>query len=117
MPINTGQIQLYVAAPDGGVTVTINYDPAWLETDPGRDPGLAPIINVGGAALRAENTSPRPAILRVTGPTGTKLLGSDGTAEVRVQPGVTTLTANQLRQQVGIQTRGDVTDFQLASPD
>ena len=114
--INTGEIELTVQGPDGTVVAKIYYDPAWLNADPNRDPGLAPIREVNGAALRITNNGTQTAIIRATGPGDTKLLGPDGTRDFPIPPGESTLNANQLRTRTGIQTRGDVAEFELASP-
>lgn len=115
MPINNGVIELFVASGDGGgVTAQIFYDPVLTAGEV--VPENQPIRNVGGNALVVTNTTGKTAVVNVTGPTGTRFLGPDGTADVKVPPAGFTGTANQLRNAAGIQTRADVASFSLASP-
>lgn len=115
--INNGVIELFVASGDGGgVTVQIFYNPnVGVDGNGNVDPTLQPIRNVAGAALVATNTTGRTATVAVTGPSG-PFLGDDGTRNVKVPPAGLSFTKAQLANQAGINTRADVSDFQLSSP-
>lgn len=100
MSINNGSIEMYVAmSAGGGVTVTITYDPATqniIETGSGAE----------RAALIAVNTSPAPATVKVSGPSGEDIY--------TVQTGTTRVRLNALNNR-GIFTRTDIAGFSLAS--
>lgn len=98
------------------VVVRVYYDPAWLETDPTRDPTLAPLINgPRGYCLDITNTSGRKASLTISGVTDQPL-----SMAIQLGDPVTTgpqsgrsRTAAQMAA-LGLTTRGSVGDFQIA---
>lgn len=64
MVLNIGYIELG----GGGVTLRVHYDTAWLDTDPTRNPELAPLVNgPRGWCLDMTNTSGRNVKLTVAG--------------------------------------------------
>lgn len=110
--MNLGYFEL---ASGEGVTIRVYYDKAWMDTDPTRDPMLAPLVN-----------GPRGYCLDLTNLTGAKasisMIAPDSSVlTMTVQQGdpVTTgptsgrsRTAAQMGQ-LGFLTRGDVSSFQL----
>lgn len=114
MTVNVGYVEL--SAP--GLSARIYYDRTQgVLPDGSIDKTLQTIINgPNGAALEVINTTGGIAIVRLDGPTGSKLLGSDGSADVQVPAAGITATANQLRQQLAIRTRDDIGAFSLTSP-
>jgi hypothetical protein len=121
MPLNTGVTGSYVGTSDGGgVLVEIYYNPVLtLNPDTGQlevMPEFQPIRNVGGVALKVTNTTGRQAVIRLDGPSG-PFLGSDGSRDVKVPVDGFTATKAQLANAVNIQTRADVTNFTMSSPE
>lgn len=115
MPLNTGVTSQSVTAGDGSViTASVFYNP--VLTGGLVDPTQQPIRNnANGFALLITNTGTKAAIIKVTGPSG-PFLGDDGTQNVKIPAAGLTRTAAFLRNQFGINTRADVTNFELDSP-
>lgn len=114
MTVNIG----YVELGNDEIKARIYYDRTLgVLPDGSIDKTQQTIINgPNGAALEVTNTTGGVAIVRLSGPTGTKLLGTDGTEDVQVPAGGISANANQLRQQLGIRTRADISGFSLSSP-
>ena len=108
MPVNDGTIHIGLS---DAVYAECYYagDPEGVAFDP---PNQA-IIDRNGVAFRVVNNSGADVILHVEGPTG-KLLGPDGTEDVRVTSAGFTATAQQLRVKAGIRTRADFLNFSLS---
>jgi hypothetical protein len=106
MVINIGYMEVY----GGQVRARIYYDPAWLEADPGADPGLAPLIDgPRGYCLDMTNLTGRNAKLVVSGMGGapqTIQVGQGDPVETGPVSG-RSRTAAQMAA-LGFTTRGDV---------
>lgn len=75
MPINTGRIEATQTDSQGREVIAyVYYDPAWLATDPARDPGLAPLVNgPRGYCLDFTNVSGKVADFGIVNKDGTTL--------------------------------------------
>jgi hypothetical protein len=114
MPLNTGITTLQVATGDGSIiTCQVFYNP--VLTGGEVVPENQPIRNVNGSAMVITNTGTNAAIIRVTGPAG-DFLGDDGSRDVKVPSAGISKTKAFLSNTLGINTRADLGDWELASP-
>lgn len=112
MVINIGYIE--GTANSGDVVVRVYYDTAWLDTDPTRAAGQAPLVNgPRGWCLDMTNVSGSRCNLTITSPSGNLSLAVAQGDPVTAGPASgRSRTAAQMAS-LGFTTRGSIGNFQI----